>query len=765
MRLLRYNDDDTFGLTSFFESDNLIPQYAILSHTWGRESEEVTFADMNDGTSNNKLGFAKIKFCGEQARRDGLLYFWVDTCCIDKENGAELARSINSMFRWYRNASRCYVYLSDVPSRTVDMHNCSPQLWESDFRRSRWFTRGWTLQELLAPASVEFFSLEGERLGDRKSLSQQICDSTNIHPNALQGDSLFQFSIEERMRWIEYRETGKEEDKAYSLLGIFGVYIIPIYGEGMTKAFDRLWDEIHKMQECIKDLRLTDPRLDKQRIEATKGGLLEQSYRWVIETSDFQQWRNSKLDRLLWIKGDPGKGKTMLLCGIANELKKFKHALLAFFFCQATDSRINYATAVLRGLIYLIVDQQPSLLLHVRRKYDQAGKVIFEDANAWFALKDILISILQDPILDTTYLLVDGLDECRGDLPKLLDLIAQTSSESHRIKWVVSSRNWPEIEKTFNNAAQKRSLCLELNDNSVSAAVANFIQWKVDELAMRNNYKSVVRNAVQQHLALNANGTFLWVALVSQELSNLSAWKAIKKLKEFPSGLNALYQQMLDQIVSSEDAELCIGILAVASTVYRPITLHELVVLVDMPDEVASEHEALVEIIGYCRSFLTLREGAIFFVHQSAKEFLVDKASKDPLLFRIQGLHSSIFSRSVQAMSRILKRNIYSLAAPGISIDQVKLPVPDPLATIHYPCLYWVDHIIECDALETTQNGIKDGSSIYEFLNQSFLYWVEALSLMHGLSRCIEMIMKLEKWVQVSFYVISSNLYSKLKLN
>ncbi len=143
MRLLKYNDDGDFSLTNFFESD--IPKYAILSHTWGQDSEEVTFADIMNKTGENKLGFEKIKFCGEQAKRDGLLYFWVDTCCINKENNAELSRSINSMFRWYRNASRCYVYLSDVPRPIIDINNYSPQSWESDFRRSRWFTRGWAL--------------------------------------------------------------------------------------------------------------------------------------------------------------------------------------------------------------------------------------------------------------------------------------------------------------------------------------------------------------------------------------------------------------------------------------------------------------------------------------------------------------------------------------------------------------------------------------------------------------------------------------------
>ena len=166
----------------------------------------------------------------------------------------------------------------------------------------------------------------------------------------------------------------------------------------------------------------------------------------------------------------------MLLCGIADELQKSaKSVILSYFFCQATDSRINHATAVLRGLIYLLADQQPALVSYVQTSYDKAGKALFEDGNSWVALTKIFSRILQDPNLDDMYLLVDALDECVVDLPRLLDFIAQTSSVSARVKWVVSSRNWPEIEKRLDTATQKQRLCLELKADSVSAAVATFI--------------------------------------------------------------------------------------------------------------------------------------------------------------------------------------------------------------------------------------------------------------------------------------------------
>jgi len=231
MRLLERNAAGEIRLTKDFIGKD-IPRYAILSHTWGGD-DEVLFKDMVDGTGKSKVGYNKIQFCADQAWRDALQFFWVDTCCIDKTNSVELQEAINSMFRWYRDAEKCYVYLIDV----------STPNWEAPFRNSRWFTRGWTLQELIAPASVEFFSREGLRLGNGKSLEQDICGVTGIPVSILQGSSLSTLSVRDRLAWMDKRETTREEDRAYSLLGIFSVHIPLIYGEGAKNAFRRLQGE------------------------------------------------------------------------------------------------------------------------------------------------------------------------------------------------------------------------------------------------------------------------------------------------------------------------------------------------------------------------------------------------------------------------------------------------------------------------------------------------------------------------------------------
>ncbi len=245
MRLLKLGPHGEITLTEDLFGDGKIPAYAILSHTWGSESEEVSFKDFEAGTEKNKAGYSKIEFCAEQARRDGLWYIWVDTCCINKLDEDELQSAIHLMFRFYRDASRCYVHLFDVSIAGCELPDGHPKCaWQSAFRASRWHTRGWTLQELLAPSSVEFFTRERTRIGDKRSLEQQIHEITRIPIPALQGASLSRFSVEERLAWAEKRQTTLEEDQVYCLQGIFEIYVPVIYGEGKESARRRFMKEV-----------------------------------------------------------------------------------------------------------------------------------------------------------------------------------------------------------------------------------------------------------------------------------------------------------------------------------------------------------------------------------------------------------------------------------------------------------------------------------------------------------------------------------------
>lgn len=236
---MRLINTKTLEMQEFY---NDIPPYVILSHTWGRDIEELTFHDVK-AKETEKLGIGSIKLhgCCQQAQQDGYKYAWIDTCCIDKTNHVELSEAINSMFRWYKQAAWCYVYMFDVPS------NDNPRRSGSKFRSSRWFSRGWTLQELLAPKDLRFYSSEWHSLGTKGELSEVIESVTGVPRPILIGlTGLYAASVARRMSWAARRDTKREEDLAYCLLGIFGVTMPMIYGEGGEQAFHRLQEQIMK---------------------------------------------------------------------------------------------------------------------------------------------------------------------------------------------------------------------------------------------------------------------------------------------------------------------------------------------------------------------------------------------------------------------------------------------------------------------------------------------------------------------------------------
>lgn len=252
MRLL---DARTHRLADF-PADS-IPRYAILSHRWGATDEEVLYADLEakgPKAAKRKRGWQKVQDTCQQAIDDGYNYVWIDTCTIDKTSSAELSEAINSMFAYYEKAAVCYAYLSDVQSGRQNPHGL-----ERELQRSKWFTRGWTLQELLAPTNMHFFNFKWELIGTKTSLKGTLSKITGISPGILTGQfQICSASIAQRMSWAALRKTTRPEDIAYCLMGIFEVHMPLLYGEG-EKAFHRLQEEIMKSSDDHTLFAWADP--------------------------------------------------------------------------------------------------------------------------------------------------------------------------------------------------------------------------------------------------------------------------------------------------------------------------------------------------------------------------------------------------------------------------------------------------------------------------------------------------------------------------
>ncbi|USP81539.1 hypothetical protein yc1106_08813 [Curvularia clavata] len=314
MRLLHFDELGKLILTNF--DGKTTPPYAILSHRWN-DSEILMQDVLNGAYKKQENGLKKLEFCAKQAAQDGLEYFWIDTCCIDKWNLHELSRAINLMFQWYKNAAHCYVFLSDVSTETPECND-----WEASFRASAWFTRGWTLQELIAPASVKFFSCEGKRIGDKTSLGELIHDVTNIPLAALRDCSLEGFTTYERMRWVQSRRTKEEEDIVYCLLGILGVSMPVVYGEGREIAQRRLEGELEAVGNAPSIIPFSQ----------NPGFVGRDSQLAAVEAMLF----SSEQTTTLAIVGLGGTGKSQLALEVAHRTRQ-KIRNCSVFWIDASD--------------------------------------------------------------------------------------------------------------------------------------------------------------------------------------------------------------------------------------------------------------------------------------------------------------------------------------------------------------------------------------------------------------------------------------------
>lgn len=606
MRLLTLRDDGEYCLVEFL-GDN-IPRYAILSHTWGADDEEVTFKNLVEGTGRTKAGYRKIQFCQKQAANDNLDYFWVDTCCIDKSSSAELSEAINSMFRWYRNAAKCYVYLSDVSASGFDLL----------FQKSRWFTRGWTLQELIAPTSVEFFASEGERLGDKISLIQEVTMITGVSVQALRGLPLSQCSIDERLSWAERRETKREEDKAYSLLGIFDIQMPLLYGEGRNKALIRLQKEIkeslrdewpilppvptakaeeaarepHKHQipfngwralatehqvadaeqRILESLRF--PQVQERRHQIHEAH--KETYQWILRSTSNQNqqwnsfivWLSSSTEsrRIYWIYGKPGSGKSTMMRFLDQNIIMPDHLLpwaenrtilcAQYFFWNPGDKLQKSVTGLLRTVLLQLLEKQPNLIPQVvhQRHWKAAltsGNHIFDwtASELQYTVQEYILSVRGSA---KVFLLLDGLDELDGSddaYEELISLLINTASLDN-VKICLSSRPWNIFRDAFREFPQLRLEDLTHQDirKYVETQLRSHARFQGLLRYDRTNAESLVSQIIHK-----AAGVFLWVRLVVRELlkglrDGDGLHELRKRLEGIPSDLNHYFKRLMDSI-------------------------------------------------------------------------------------------------------------------------------------------------------------------------------------------------------------------------
>ncbi|KAF4627666.1 hypothetical protein G7Y89_g10488 [Cudoniella acicularis] len=430
-------------ILSYFSS--LATAFTAASSSTPKCSSSSSGGFVGAGGSRVRLGPGRASR-GSRATRE--VRHSVDTCYIDKSSSAELQEEINSMFRRYQNTAKCYVYLSDVSMRKRKASDrFSECTWESAFRSSRWFTRGWTLQELLAPGpdSVEFFSQEGDRLGDKRTLERYIYEITGIPITALRGTPLSQFDVDNRFLWAENRHTTREEDKVYSLFGIFDIQI-PLYGEGRDKAFQRLREEIDKPLKGLDRLPFAADApfnsYSKQHLPTcfpdTRVDLLQQIYSWADEQDE---------RGIFWLNGLAGTGKSTIARTIARRYFDQKRLGASFFFSRGGGD-VSHASKFFTSFAVQLARNVPQIQRFI------SDAIIEQNDIAKQSLRDQWRQLVLRPLLrldsssspSSYVLIVDALDECdsEDDIRMILQLLTEARTLKRvRLRVFLTSR--PEI--------------------------------------------------------------------------------------------------------------------------------------------------------------------------------------------------------------------------------------------------------------------------------------------------------------------------------
>jgi hypothetical protein len=532
----------------------------------------------------------------------------------------------------------------------------------------------------------------------------------------------------------------------------------------------RQWRADDSASNCLSHLRLINPLDDMSRIENEKETLIDDTFKWIFDEDEFIQftnWTDPALPqrRLLWIKGDAGTGKTMLLIGIIRELSSQSAILspgLSYFFCQSkgkTEPPLNSLTAALRSLMWILLIQQPKLMSHLEKDYDDGKEKFFTDINAQQGMLRVFKRMLEDA--DPVCFIVDALDECDEGQANFIDLISASLSISEKVRWLISSRRELDLLDNLKRLNRKNPAIsedfMELDIQDQKARVGKYVQQKLVDLELDSDfadtYEPSILTRISREINQRADDNLLWACLAFQDLWTMTGPDALKNIRDFPPGLLQLYDHKMESLRNggTQHLEWCKDLLVAISHAYRPLSLTELARLVPWSGTLSPR-----TILRDCKSFLVVNGEAVTVIHKSAKDYLT-KQGANLHGGTIKG-HEDLAKISITAMQSVLRRNIYDLEDYGFRPKDSQPPIPDPLAPVDYACIFWAEHL---NAIEYKHAGhlkqVMDEVDVQKFLEERFLNWLESLSLLGNLSGGIISMRKLLRLIQVSTMLMKNS--------
>lgn len=374
---------------------------------------------------------------------------------------------------------------------------------------------------------------------------------------------------------------------------------------------------------CLQALRCPDSFAVKIRLKEKKDKVLYHSFQWILNDSKYTTWKDGIDVALLWIKGGPGKGKTMMSIGMIEELARSlkESATVIYFFCQNADYELNTVEAIVKGLILQLAQQQEQTKDCLLQQWDVLHQRLSEKMQSWRGLWDVFLEMIDRCPLETkVYIVIDGLDECRHEgMADLLKIIVRTGlSHPPRVKWLLTSRPLSVAERELLAGSDQVRIDLELNLDNVSTGIRGYIKHKVLEFDRRWAYGPKLLGLIEQQLLAKAENTFLWVSLVCKCIENVDPGDVLATIQDLPPDLRGLYHQVYTDLCydQSRIAKGCIQVLSVMILALRPLTMDE----VGMLAGISLEREFVSAITDRIALFVMITGSHLEFVHQSARD-------------------------------------------------------------------------------------------------------------------------------------------------
>ncbi|KAG8532992.1 uncharacterized protein KY384_001774 [Bacidia gigantensis] len=506
------------------------------------------------------------------------------------------------------------------------------------------------------------------------------------------------------------------------------------------------------IDRCLLDLQWPETLSVKVRLKSGNHKVVPGTIDWILRDSSYLEWWSKDDVGLLWLKGGAGKGKTMIAINLIDGplRPQAEISTVIYFFCQNTNNQLDNVEAIIKGLIWRLAKQQEELKSSLASRWNPDTQSFNNNNTSWEALWDILLEMLESCRRPKIYVVIDALDECKGENVRefLRALVRSGLYNNSKIKWLLISRSFDIAEQELLLAPDQISITMEANSHHISPLVRAYVTDQIMGLERRHLYGTALRCEIEDELISKAENTFLWVGLVCRNLEKIERRKALATIRESPTTLNGMFDQIMTQVCKGEPSlvKTSLRLLKTMTLAFRPLNNFEMRTVIGLTTDLSSEKTDTEILADRCGSFINFREGttSFEFVHGSARTYFTDGNGKRHLDLYEHYDHADVALSCVMQMAPNLRVNFVGLPQPSTIASKEAVFAMEDLETVkvgaslQYAVESWGQHLGQAAKTKKVFDALRWTGTIGIFLRTKFLEWLEFSSIVNSLPSAVD---------------------------